>query len=59
VPRPVIRPAVILTAALVVLLLPTAVGWVGLAAAVVAIAVSVAVVVTATLLAPSARETGA
>ena len=59
VPRPVIRPAVILTAALVVLLLPTAVGWVGLAAAVVAIAVCVAVVVTATLLAPSARETGA
>ncbi len=53
VPRPVIRPAVILCAALVVLLLPTAVGWVGLAAVVAAIAVTVAAVVALTIVAPS------
>jgi low temperature requirement protein LtrA len=53
VPRPVIRPAVILSAALVVLLLPTAVGWVGLAAVVAAIAVTVAAVVALTIMAPS------
>jgi low temperature requirement protein LtrA len=53
VPRPVIRPAVILTAALVVLLLPAAVGVVGLAAVVVAIAVTVAVVVALTIVAPA------
>ena len=52
VPRPVIRPAVILSAALVVLLLPTVVGWVGLAAVVAAIAVTVAAVVTLTIVAP-------
>jgi low temperature requirement protein LtrA len=53
VPRPVIRPAVILTAAVVVLVLPTTVGGVGLAVVVVAIAVVVAVVVAVTLAAPS------
>ena len=53
VPRPVIRPAVILSAALVVLLLPTAVGWVGLAAVVAAIAVTVAAVVALTIVATS------
>ena len=56
VPRAVIRPAVILTAAVVVLLLPTTVGWVGLAAVVAAIAASVAVVVAVTLVAPSGRR---
>jgi low temperature requirement protein LtrA len=54
--RPVIRPAVILAAALVVLLLPLAVGFVGLAVVVAAIAVTVAVVIVTTLLAPSPRE---
>jgi low temperature requirement protein LtrA len=49
VPRPVIWPAGILTAALVVLLLPFTVGWVGLAGVVVAIAVVVALVIVATL----------
>jgi low temperature requirement protein LtrA len=53
VPRPVIRPAVILTAALVVLLLPLAVGWVGLAGVVVTIAVVVALVIAATVVSPS------
>jgi low temperature requirement protein LtrA len=51
--RPVIRPAVILTAALVVLLLPVAVGWVGLAAVVVTIALVVALVIVATLMSPA------
>jgi low temperature requirement protein LtrA len=55
VPRPVIRPAVILTAAMVVLFLPTTVGRVGLAAVVAAIAVVVAAVVAVTLVAPSGR----
>jgi hypothetical protein len=54
-PRPVIRPAVILTAALVVLILPTTVGWVGLATVVAAIALSVAGVVVVTLMAPAER----
>ena len=45
--------------AAVVLLLPLAVGFAGLAAVVAAIAVAVAVVVAATLLAPSRREAGA
>jgi len=49
VPRPVIRPMVILTAALVVLLLPLAVGWVGIAGVVAAIAVAAALVVVVTL----------
>jgi low temperature requirement protein LtrA len=53
VPRPVIRPAVILTAALVVLLLPAAVGVVGLATVVSAIAATVAVVVALTIVAPA------
>jgi low temperature requirement protein LtrA len=53
VPRPVIRPAVILFAALVVLLLPTTVGWAGLSAVVAAIAGTVAVVVAVTIVAPS------
>ena len=56
VPRPVIRPAVILTAAAVVLLLPLAVGFAGLAAVVAAIALTVALVVVATILATSPRE---
>jgi low temperature requirement protein LtrA len=55
VPRPVIRPAVILTAALVVLILPTTVGWVGLATVVAAIALCVAGVVVVTLMAPAER----
>jgi hypothetical protein len=59
VPRPVIRPAVILTAAALVLLLPLAAGVIGLAVVVAAVAVAVAVVVAATLLAPSTGETGA
>jgi hypothetical protein len=50
---------VILTAAAVVLLLPLAVGLVGLAVVVAAIAAAVAVVVAVTLLAPSRGETGA
>ena len=54
--RPVIRPAVILTAALVVLLLPLAVGFAGLAVVVAAIAVTVALVIVTTLLTPSPRE---
>jgi low temperature requirement protein LtrA len=53
VPRPVIRPAVILAAALVVLLLPLAAGWAGLASVVVTIAVVVALVIAATLVSPS------
>ena len=56
VPRPVIRPAVILTAAAVVLLLPIAVGWVGLAAVIAATAAVVALVVAVTILSPSAPE---
>ena len=59
VPRPVIRPAVILTAAAVVLLLPVAVDFVGLAVVVAAIAGAVAVVVAATLLAPFPGDNGA
>jgi low temperature requirement protein LtrA len=58
VPRPVIRPVVILTAALVVLLLPLAVGLVGLAAVVAAIAGTVAVAIVTTLLTPSERVPG-
>ena len=54
--RPVIRPAVILTAAAVILLLPLAVGAAGLAVVVAAIALTVAAVVVATLLAPSVPE---
>jgi hypothetical protein len=54
--RPVIRPAVILSAALVVLLLPFAVGLTGLAVVVAAIAGTVALVIVTTLLAPSPRE---
>ena len=57
VPRPVIRPAVILTAAVVVLRLPIAVGRVGLAAVVAASAAVVALVVAATILSTSAPET--
>jgi low temperature requirement protein LtrA len=56
VPRPVIRPRVILTAAAVVLLLPLAAGFAGLAVVVSAIALAVALVVVATLLAPSMPE---
>jgi low temperature requirement protein LtrA len=56
VPRPVIRPAVILTAALAVLLLPLSVGWAGLAGVVVTIAVVVALVITATLISPLPRH---
>jgi low temperature requirement protein LtrA len=56
VPRPVIRPAVILTAAALVLLLPLGVGVVGLAAVIAAIAVTVALVIVATLRASSARQ---
>ncbi len=56
VPRPVIRPAVILTVAAVVLLLPLAVGFAGLAVVVAAIATTVALVVVATLAAPFRRE---
>jgi low temperature requirement protein LtrA len=54
--RPVIRPAVILAAAAVVLLLPLAAGFAGLALVVAAIALAVALVVVATLLAPSQPE---
>ncbi|TFV89664.1 low temperature requirement protein A [Blastococcus sp. CT_GayMR16] len=54
--RPVIRPVVILTAALVVLLLPLTVGLVGLAVVVSAIAGTVAVVIVTTLLTPAARQ---
>jgi low temperature requirement protein LtrA len=56
VPRPVIRPAVILTAALVVLLLPLAADAVGLAAVVATIAAVVALVIGTTLLSPSPRD---
>ena len=59
VPRPVIRPWVILTAAALVLLLPLAVGLVGLAVVVAAIAAAVAVVVAVTLLASSLRQSPA
>jgi hypothetical protein len=59
VPRPVIRPWVILTAAALVLLLPLAVGLVGLAVVVAAIAAAVAVVVAVTLLASSPRQSPA
>ena len=52
VPRPVVRPRVILTAALVVLLLPVILGWAGLTAVVVTIAGVVALVITVTLLSP-------
>jgi low temperature requirement protein LtrA len=54
--RPVIRPAVILTAAVVVLLLPLAAGSAGLAVVVAAIALVVALVVVATIAAPSLRS---
>lgn len=53
VPDPVIRPGVILAAAVVVLLLPLAAPRTGLAAVVVAIAVVVALVIVATLTRPS------
>jgi low temperature requirement protein LtrA len=56
VPRPVIRPAVILTAAVLVLLLPLAAPAVGLAAVVAAVAGTVALVIVTTLLAPSLAE---
>ena len=58
VPRPVIRPAVILAAALVVLLLPLSVGWTGLAGVVDAIAAVVALVIVATMTARSGEERG-
>ena len=58
-PRPVIRPAVILSAALVVLLLPLAVGLVGLAVVVATIALVVALVIAATLLTSSSEASAA
>jgi hypothetical protein len=58
-PRPVIRPAVILSAALVVLVLPLVVDLVGLAVVVATIAVVVALVIAATLLSQSSEAPAA
>jgi low temperature requirement protein LtrA len=54
--QPVIRPSGILTAALVVLLLPLTVGLTGIAAVVVAIAAVVALVIVVTLLTPAVES---